>query len=284
MNGAGGQPERQLTIRILPPFWASRLAYLFYALLIVSIGFYIIRNYHRRTQKKKEKENFEAKIDFFTHVAHEIRTPLTLIKGPLENLMEKADELPGIKDDILMMERNTNRLMSLVNHILNFRQVEVKNFSLDFTKVNVRALLQETSQDFTPQAKKKNLEYTIDLPSSAISAIADEEALQRILSNLLSNAIKYAEKQVRVVLYPTGKDDACFTIEISNDGHIIPPDMREKIFQPFFRLKETVKQKGTGIGLTVARSLAELHNGKLYLKHSREQLNTFVLQIPLKTE
>lgn len=284
VNGAGEQPERQLTIRILPPFWASPLAYLFYTLLIVSIGFYIIRSYHRRTQKKKEKENFEAKIDFFTHVAHEIRTPLTLIKGPLENLMEKADELPGIKDDILMMERNTNRLMSLVNHILNFRQVEVKSFSLDFTKVNVRTLLQDTSQDFTPQAKKKNLEYTIDLPSSAISAIADEEALQRILSNLLSNAIKYAAKQVTVVLYPAGKDDACFTIEISNDGHIIPPDMREKIFQPFFRLKETAKQKGTGIGLTVARSLAELHNGKLYLKHTREEVNTFVLQIPLKTE
>lgn len=284
VNSAGEQPERQLTIRILPPFWASPLAYLFYTLLIVSIGFYIIRSYHRRTQKKKEKENFEAKIDFFTHVAHEIRTPLTLIKGPLENLMEKADELPGIKDDILMMERNTNRLMSLVNHILNFRQVEVKSFSLDFTKVNVRTLLQETSQDFTPQAKKKNLEYTIDLPSSAISAIADEEALQRILSNLLSNAIKYAAKQVTVVLYPAGKDDACFTIEISNDGHIIPPDMREKIFQPFFRLKETAKQKGTGIGLTVARSLAELHNGKLYLKHTRGEVNTFVLQIPLKTE
>jgi ligand-binding sensor domain-containing protein/signal transduction histidine kinase len=284
VNGAGGEPERQLTIHILPPFWASRLAYLFYALLITGLGFYIIRSYHRRTQKKKEKENFEAKIDFFTHVAHEIRTPLTLIKGPLENLMEKADELPEIRDDILMMDRNTNRLMSLVNHILNFRQIEVKSFSLDFTKVNVKTLLQQTYLDFASQARKKGLDYTIDLPSYAVNAIADEEALQRILGNLLSNAIKYASSSVTVALNVTGKDDDYFTIEISNDGHVIPADMREKIFQPFVRLKETAKQKGTGIGLTVARSLAELHNGKLYLKNTREPVNIFVLQIPLKIE
>jgi len=284
VNGTGDESERQLIIHILPPFWASPLAYLFYALLVVSIGFYIIRDYHRRTQKKKEKESFEAKIDFFTHVAHEIRTPLTLIKGPLENLLEKRDELPDIKDDVMMMERNTNRLMSLVNDILNFRQIEVKSFRLDFTKVNVKALLQQAFLDFAPQAKKRGLDYTIDLPSAAINAVADEEALQRILGNLLSNAIKYASAQVTVVLQPAGKDDAYLTIEISNDGHIISADMREKIFQPFVRLKETAKQKGTGIGLTVARSLAELHSGKLYLKNSRGQINTFVLQIPLKTE
>ena len=284
VNGAGDESERQLIVHILPPFWASPLAYLVYALLVLSIGFYIIRDYHRRTQKKKEKESFEAKIDFFTHVAHEIRTPLTLIKGPLENLLEKRDELPDIKDDIMMMERNTNRLMSLVNDILNFRQIEVKSYRLDFTKVNVKALLQQAFLDFAPQAKKRGLDYTIDLPPAVINAVADEEALQRILGNLLSNAIKYAGTQVAVVLQPAMKDDAYLTIEISNDGHIISADMREKIFQPFVRLKETAKQKGTGIGLTVARSLVELHSGKLYLKNSREQINTFVLQIPLKTE
>jgi signal transduction histidine kinase len=85
-------------------------------------------------------------------------------------------------------------------------------------------------------------------------------------------------------LQPAGKNETNFTIEISNDGHIIPADMREKIFQPFVRLKETAKQKGTGIGLTVARSLAELHSGKLYLKNTRAQINTFVLQIPLNAE
>jgi signal transduction histidine kinase len=284
VNGAAGAAERQLVIRILPPFWASPLAYLLYALLVLAIGFYLIRSYHRRTQKKKEKEDFEARIDFFTHVAHEIRTPLTLIKGPLEHLLEKTNEQPGIKDDLLMMERNTNRLMALINHILDFRQVEVKRYSLDFTRINIRALLQESCEDFAAQAKKRALVYTIDLPASSVNIIADEEALQRIFSNLLSNAIKYADKQVTVKLYPVARDDTYFMIEISNDGHIISPEMREKIFQPFFRLKETAKQKGTGIGLTLARSLAELHNGKLYLKNNREPVNIFVLQIPLKAE
>src|SRR5690606_34801945 len=99
-------------------------------------------------QKQKEKEAYEAKIAFFTNVAHEIRTPLTLIKGPLENLMERADDLPGFKADLQMMERNTNRLVALISHILNFRQIEAKGYSLDFDRVNVRALLQQSCEDF----------------------------------------------------------------------------------------------------------------------------------------
>lgn len=282
VDGGLTESGRQLVIQILPPFWASPLAYSLYALLVLAIGYYVVRSYHRRTQKKKEKESFEAKIDFFTQVAHEIRTPLTLIKGPVDNLLEKAGELPDIKADILMMERNTNRLITLINDILNFRQMEVKGYSLNFTRVNVRALLEDSCRDFASQAEKKDLSYVIDLPPLAVNATADEEALQRIFSNLLGNAIKYADKLVTVKLYPAERDDSYFIIEISNDGPIIPAEMREKIFQPFFRLKETARKKGTGIGLTLARSLTELHRGKLYLKSTREQLNIFILQIPIK--
>jgi len=283
VNGVAGQPARELVIQVLPPFWASPLAYLLYVLLVLLAGYYIVRSYHRRTQKKKEKEAYEAKIDFFTNVAHEIRTPLTLIKGPLENLMERADELPGFKADIQMMERNTNRLVGLISHILNFRQIEARGYSLDFGRVNVKALLQQSCEDFAIPAEKKGLDYQVDLPPSSIYAIADEEALERIFSNLLSNAVKYADRLVTVKLHPVMKDDSYFTVEFLNDGPVISPDMREKIFQPFVRLKETARQKGTGIGLTMARSLAELHNGILYIRNT-ETVNVFVLHIPLKTE
>ena len=136
--------------------------------------------------------------------------------------------------------------------------------------------------NFLPLAKKRNLSYTIELPREPVIAMADEEALYKIFSNLFSNAVKYAGGSVHVQLLPPAKENNCFRVEISNDGYIIPADMKEKIFEPFYRLRETIKQKGTGIGLALARSLAELHNGKLLLVNTKPNVNTFVLEIPLR--
>jgi signal transduction histidine kinase/ligand-binding sensor domain-containing protein len=283
-NGHWGQ-EKQLQIKILPPFWATNWARLFYALIVIGICYLLVRNYHKRQKVKKEKEIYEAKIDFFTHVAHEIRTPLTLIKGPLENLSEQVTAIPQIKEDVMMMDRNTNRLMALAAQILDFRQTEAKGFSLDFTKVNITGLLQEVYLNFQPLAKKKDLKYTIDLPVTTVTAIADEDALQKIFSNLFSNAVKYAEKNVTIQLHPVKKEDTLFTIEIANDGPLIPAAMKERIFEPFFRIKETMKQKGTGIGLALTRSLVQLHQGNIYLKDEPgATMNTFVLSLPLQPD
>jgi signal transduction histidine kinase len=215
-------------------------------------------------------------------VAHEIRTPLTLIKGPVENLMEKVHELPDIKEDVNTMERNTNRLMTLITQILDFRQTEAKGFSLDFTRVNITDLLQEVYTSFQPLAKKRNLQYTLLLPDAPVVALVDEDALNKILYNLFSNAVKYADKQITAQLFPVQKDDAYFVFEIASDGVEIPAAMRELIFEPFYRIKENVKQKGTGIGLTLARSLTQLHQGRLYVKENSFALNIFALKLPLQ--
>lgn len=282
VNGRWGN-EKQLAVIILPPFWATPWAWSVYTLVALAIGYYVVRSYHKRAQAKKEKEIYEAKFNFFTNVAHEIRTPLTLIKGPVENLLEKIDELPGIKEDVTTMERNTNRLMTLITQILDFRQTEAKGFSLDFTRVNLTDLLQETWLNFHPLAKKRNLRYTIDLPDAPVTAFADEDAIRKIFSNLFSNAVKYADKEVSVTLYPVQKDSRLFEMEISNDGYKIPAGMKEQIFEPFFRIRETIKQKGTGIGLSLARSLVQLHEGRLYLK-DETACNTFVLRLPLQPD
>src|SRR5688572_12137121 len=110
--------------------------------------------------------------------------------------------------------------------------------------------------------------------------MADGEALLKIFSNLLSNATQYAKSKVSIQLIPPKEGEHFLVVEIANDGFIIPKAMKEKIFEPFFRLKETVKQKGTGIGLALARSLAELHQGELYLKDKEEGQNVFVLKLP----
>lgn len=283
-NGQWSKNEKQLIIKIKPPIWATNWAYLLYGILLLLFAYYFISNYHKRQHEKKEKEIYESKIDFFTNVAHEIRTPLTLIKGPVENLLEKKYEMPEVKEDLECLDRNTNRLTNLVSQILDFRQTEIKSFTLDFTRVNVNEILRETSLSFTIMAKKRRLNYELVLPSSEIYALADAEALQKIFSNLIGNAVKYADKKVLVKLKPLQRTDEVFTIEFENDGHIIKRELAEKIFEPFYRLKETNHQKGTGIGLTLSRSLVELHNGTLGLSFTKNDFNIFILTLPLQPE
>ncbi|MBN9382434.1 MAG: histidine kinase [Chitinophagaceae bacterium] len=284
VGGHWGDREKTLSIMVRPPFWATGWAWSAYALLIILLVWYIVRSYHRRMQIKKEKEIYEAKIDFFTNIAHEIRTPLTLIKGPAENLREKIDELPEIEEDVITMERNTNRLIALVTQILDFRQTETRGFSLDFTRVNITEVLQETYLSFNAMAKKKNLTYNFEHPTADVYAMADEEALNKVFSNLFSNAVKYGQGQVFIRLLPPAGEEDDIVIEIANDGSIIPQEMKERIFEPFYRLKETHRQKGTGIGLALARSLVELHKGALFLDDAWPGMNKFKLVLPRRPQ
>jgi ligand-binding sensor domain-containing protein/signal transduction histidine kinase len=281
INGNWSKMEKQLIIIILPPWWASIWAYLFYTIVIVSLAYYLLRTYHIIVEDKKEKEIYESKIDFFTSVAHEIRTPLTLIKGPVENLLEQVYDLPQIKEDVVLMERNTDRLIKLVSQILDFRKIETKGFILDYTEVNVTKLLQTEFHTFEDLAKRRNLKYILKCDSEDVFAFTDEEALTKIFSNLFNNAIKYAHKKVSIRLL-NSSDSSTFTIEFENDGLIIPIEMRTKIFEPFYRLKETLKQQGTGIGLSLTMSLTELLHGKVFVKDTDDGLNVFVLSLPLK--
>jgi signal transduction histidine kinase len=248
--------------------------------MIISLAYYLIRTYHEIQENKKEKEIYRAKMEFFTNIAHEIKTPLTLIKGPIENLSEMTVSLPQIQEDVRTMERNTDRLVNLINQILDFRQTETKGFSLDFSEVNITEIAKEAFLTFQPLAKKRSLRYTLRQPASPIHIMADAEALTKILNNLISNAVKYAQHEATINVLPPQKEINKLSIEISNDGFIIPSEMKEKIFEPFFRIKDTNKQKGTGLGLALVRSLVELHNGKVYVKDQESNCNVFVVELP----
>jgi signal transduction histidine kinase/ligand-binding sensor domain-containing protein len=283
-NGAWNKEVKQLMIRVTPPFWATRGAYLIYILAGGLLLYYVVRTYHRLQEDKKEKAIYQANIEFFTNIAHEIKTPLTLIKGPVENLSEMVNDVPAIKEDVITMERNTNRLVNLVNQILDFRQTETRGFSLDFSSVSINEILQEAYLTFEPLAKKRKLSYHMDLPSMELHIMADAEALNKIFTNLFSNATKYAEREVSIKLIIPEKEDDRLIVEISNDGYLIPRAMKEKIFEPFFRLRETIKQKGTGIGLALARSLVELHSGEIYVKETGDGMNTFIVSLPYRAD
>lgn len=291
-SGIWNDSETSLVIQILPPWWASIWAYSIYTLIGLLAIYYSIRSYHKRVEEKnkrkyelfqlaKEKEIFEAKVEFFTNVAHEIKTPLTLIKGPLEKVIKKADGIPDITNNLKIMDRNTNRLIELTNQLLDFRQTELQGFSLSFVQVNISELLEETYLSFKSLAEQKKLSFKLKLSSNVLYAYIDLDAFKKIIYNLFGNAVKYADKKVVIHLLPCHEQDKSFTIEFKNDGYIIPEEMKEKIFEPFFRLKETEKQKGTGIGLALSRSLAELHSGFIHLKPAEKDMNVFCLTLPV---
>lgn len=291
-NGDWNVNPANLVIEVLPPFYASLWAYTIYALITAILIYYLVHYYHKRTELKnirrmavleneKEREIYQAKIEFFTHITHEIRTPLTLIKGPFE-VIKKSEDLPEIKGHIKSMEKNTDRLLKLTNQLLDFRKTESRIYSLNFIKINAAKLLEETHYMFKNAAERKNIALNLIIPSKQFYVYADVEALTKILSNLFSNAIKYAEKYIEVTLFPEHINHPDFYIEVKNDGYIIPFAMKDNIFKPFYRLNEARNELGTGIGLPLARSLAELHNGTLELLNSHpKRFNVFRLTLPI---
>lgn len=185
-------------------------------------------------EREKERELYTAKIDFFTNVAHEIRTPLTLIKSPLENVLSSKSVSDEIRDDLEIMDLNTNRLLDLVNQLLDFRKTETQGFQLNFVECDVSDILQKTCKRFRLSARQKELEFVIDSPETVYASV-DKEGLTKIISNLLSNAIKYSETYIRVRLY-VEEDKLLFSV--CNDGPVVPAKMREEIFKPFIQYKE----------------------------------------------
>lgn len=291
-SGIWNNAEKRLFITVRPPLWASTGAYVLYAVVLLSIGGLLFRYYYLAIKEKnirklktleieKEREIYNAKIEFFTNITHEIRTPLTLIKLPLDKLLTQPVDAAGLKENLSMMQRNTNRLIDLTTQLLDFRKAEASNYRLSFTHTDINNLLKETTSGFTAAAEQKGLRLSLELPRMALWAYVDPEAFRKIISNLLSNALKYAAHNIVVSLLPFNSNDDAFSIDVRNDGFLIPYELKEKIFEPFFRIRETEKQAGAGIGLPLARSLAELHKGILDLKPPVNGYNIFTLSVPV---
>jgi Signal transduction histidine kinase len=287
----GNVNEVQLSIRVLPPFYLSIWAYILYFILVVFTIIGIImyvrkRNEYRQRKlinnfnRQKERELYDAKIEFFTNVAHEIRTPLTLIKGPLDNIIERGSVDKETKVDLGIMSKNTSRLLDLTNQLLDFRKMETQETKMNIVECNVSEILRDISLRFVPLEKQNRLNFTLNIPDTDFYAHVDKEAFTKILSNLFNNAIKYSETYVRVFL-EIGKEDNVFRVRFINDGNIIPENMREEIFKPFVRINGQTQKTtiGTGIGLALARTLTELHGGCLFVDDNADA-NNFTLMLP----
>ena len=284
-------PERIFYIKISPPFWKSLTAYICYTLFFgatVYAIFYIyhtnLENKNRRRQQlfelEKEREVYQAKIEFFTNIAHEIQTPLTLIKGPIDWALHRIDDIPTVRRNLELVKKNTARLIALTSQLLDFRKTEQYQFTLNFVFADINQLIHDQVDAFSLPCAKRNLNLVLALPQQHVKAFVDKEACTKIISNLISNAIKYSEKNIRVSLFaPDHKNDG-FKIRIENDGELIAAVHQDKVFEPFYRIKNEKNIQGTGIGLSLSKYLAELHQGKLILIVDQE-INIFELTLPV---
>jgi len=284
--------ERALSIIITPPFWWSTWAILFYILLLLAIIYWAynykkrqFENKHLRAQEiyenEKEKEIYNAKIQFFTFITHEIRTPLTLIKAPLEKAIRLSKDSTPILHNLQIIEKNTLRLLNLSNQLLDFRKTESRGFKLNFIKTDAWLLTDSIIQTFLPMFEKEGKTLHIVYPNKQLYASIDREAFSKIVSNLLSNAFKYSRKEVTLQVNIDEERDTLLVI-ITNDGNLVPLSEKEEIFKPFYRMKETENTEGSGIGLSLSRSLAEFHSGTLTYQHTDDNLNQFILEVPTK--
>lgn len=295
-NGMWVPNEKSFAIEVTPPFWKTRLAYLIYSIIIATLCYLIVRFFYNRHREKqlrameifalnKEKELYQHKIDFFTKVAHEIRTPLTLIKAPMDKLFKSADSMPDIKHELVVMNKNTDRLLTLTNQLLDFRKIESGHYLLHTEARDIVAIVKEQFNNFQPKADKKGIQYTFMAKQPSIICNIDEEGIIKITGNLLDNAIKYCHSWILLEII-AGADAASsheqVILRIFNDGDLIPENERDYIFDAFYRSSNSSLVESTGIGLSLARSLALLHKGSL--EYSTDgQYNLFTFTLPLNT-
>ena len=290
-DGVWNEQESTIGITILPPWWLSKAAVATYLLLIVGLLYLLVTQYNKKNRRRreeqqhifemqKEKELYSLKMEFFTNIAHEIRTPVTLINGPLEAMLQM--EMPNalMQKNLHIMEQSTAQLLQLVNQLLDFRKVDSNKLKLHIISTNVSLIMEETIAAFTSSVANKGKEIVVNLPHETIMAAVDKAAFQKIMNNLLSNALKYSQQKISI---KAQKEAADLIIEISNDGKRVPAEYKDKIFETFYQLSADANtESSSGIGLALARSLTWLHQGDLYLDVD-SPLNTFVLKMPLQT-
>ncbi len=279
-----------LKITILPPIWASIPAFVCYALILSGLIIFIIHHFNEKIKQRnrqhlltvqnlREQELYRSKINFYTDVAHEIRTPLTLIKAPLEKLMDKVDHNPVTDKLLLTMQNNTEKLIALSNQLLDFRQVETEGFKLHFESENISQTVQEIINNFTVTLQAQGKQMVSHIMPNIIGQV-DIDAFDKICYNLLNNALKYSSSYIEVNLN-MDKQKNIFILTVKNDGALIPSEERERIFEPFNRLKQNKNVPGSGLGLALTRSLTLKHQGTLLYSTNDLQLNVFSLTLPL---
>lgn len=262
-DGIWNETPVRLSITVLPPFWRTWWAYLIYAVLLVAILTVIVRYLLVRALLKKEHEEHQAKLNFFAYISHEIRTPITLILGPLDRLLEQTRPQPALREQLVPIKNNANRLLQLVNELMDFRKVETKNMILRVAESDIVSFVYEVFLAFKDLAASRQIRYDFVSALDSIPLYFDKAQLEKVLFNLLSNAFKFTGTGGEVALF-LHRTTAGVRIQVTDNGRGIPKHRLTRLFSDFYQVEENEQgHLGSGIGLSLSRSIARLHGGEL---------------------
>lgn len=312
-DGVWNDTGDSLHIIVAPPIWKTWYAYLFYCILIVGLISVFVRYKMREERlkldlrvKQMEKANAEQShrlgVQMFTNFSHELRTPLTLILAPLTELLNRTDLAPDFRKPLELMNKNSQRLLWLVNRLMDFRKLETGKMNLRCSQPGLDEFMNEIIESFQPVAKKKNIALEFNNVSSAGNLWFDIFLLEKVLFNLLSNALKHTPQggyvliEARETNLKTIKDNKntsayippenhagfiLFRIEDSGKG--ISADMMPRIFEAFFQAGENdyTNIYGSGIGLSLSKSIIELHQGYIWAESEEGKGTSLSFILPL---
>jgi len=300
-DGLWNTSPTELKIRIIPPWWRSSLAYSIYSILVLGILWLFWRYTIIRTSKKhllelehieKEKsdEIQQMKLEFFTNISHEFRTPLTLIKGPLEYLQKNVDQLDrnSLKEQFGLMQKNTNYLLRLVGQLLDFRKITQGKMRLVMRNSNIVSFIKEVAEPFQFMAHKQSVYFILEAKNESVMAWFDHEALEKIMNNLLSNAFKFTAPggKIKVKISESSKNKNEIIIKVKDSGIGISKTKISKIFERFHSAQDNseINPEGVGIGLSFTKNLVELHQGKIEVSSKQNKGTKFIVKLPKNKE
>lgn len=297
-NGVWSPAPRSIAITIAPPFWKTSWAYGLYFLSLAGLQTAIVMYIRRRAREKRavamqqfrsqqEKELNDYKLRFFTNIAHEFRTPLTLILGPVITLIKKASSVQD-KNQLNTIYNNSLRLQKLIDELIQFRKIESGKERANVALVELVAFTQEIVASFEQHALDHDVTLEFIPATEAIHGWIDASKLEKILINLISNAIKYNVNGGAVTVRlrePEGQAEFI----VADSGIGIAADVQEKIFEAFYQNSGALNadpgiSKSTGIGLSLTRSLVQVHQGQLFLSSQPDKGSVFTITLPIARE
>jgi signal transduction histidine kinase/ligand-binding sensor domain-containing protein/DNA-binding response OmpR family regulator len=285
-DGLWNPAVRTLTIRVLPPPWRSWWAYLAYVLLLVGVIWAVARyvrlqhSYQlEHLAKEKQEDLHQMKLRFFTNITHEFRTPLTLILGPLRELIQREEGSARTVQRLRSIEHNAQRLLALVNQLLDFRKLEAEHQDLEIAEGNVVRFLREIFLSFQETARLRGLNYRFEAEEAEIRLWYDRDKLEKVIYNLLSNAFKFTPDGGRIRLRVAAAD-AGVVIAVADNGRGMSPEIQAQIFQRFFEQRGGNEQVGSGIGLALSEQLVRLHGGRIGVASEPGEGTTFQVWLP----
>ncbi|WP_289053432.1 hybrid sensor histidine kinase/response regulator transcription factor [Carboxylicivirga marina] len=297
-DGVWSTSETELKIVVLAPWWKRWYAYLAYFLIIASAMIAYIRytvlwiDLRRKLEfevmeREKIKELNQMRLQFFTNISHEFRTPLTLISGPLESLNNRLKLNAEEEKLFTIAHKNTNLLLRLINQVMDFRKVETGSLELNAINGDIISSIKECGEAFRYMATERNMNFTIESNIESLNIQFDKDIIEKVIYNLLSNAFKYGNEHGNVLLSMQLSSEQIIeqqklVIKVSDDGEGIDSDNPEEVFKQYKRFKtKATHETGTGIGLALTKSLVQLHGGKITVSSTKGQGTTFKVTIPI---